>query len=120
MVHNAGAAYRTKTVETARGNEEIPIVEKPGSPSWKQAVKELKTAKGKGKNYIVSNEADAELLINQARPDLQRYPAYDPGAPKSNYQIHPIDNEYQMPHVKFADWSNGKQNGCAGHIFWEG
>ncbi|MBQ6160948.1 MAG: hypothetical protein IJK24_08370 [Oscillospiraceae bacterium] len=120
LVHNAGAEYDTKTVETGKGKEEIPVVKKQGSPSWKKAVSDLKEARGKGNNFIAQSEADAEMLINEARPDLTRSPTYDPNAPKSNYQIHPIDNEYGMPHIKFQDWANGKQNGSAGHIFWEG
>ena len=46
LVHNASNEYKTKTVRTAKGEEKIPIVDKPGSPSWKQAVKELRTASG--------------------------------------------------------------------------
>ena len=40
LVHNASNEYKTKTVRTAKGEEKIPIVDKPGSPSWKQVVKE--------------------------------------------------------------------------------
>ena len=119
LVHNAGNGYRTKTVKVAKGDEEIPIVGKPGSPSWKQAVKDLRSAKGKGKNYIVDNQKYAEHLINEAKPNLSKVSAYNSTAPKSNYQIHPIDNEYNMPHIKFQDWVNGKKNGTSGHIFWE-
>ena len=119
MVHNAGTEYDIKTVETEKGEENIPVIKKPGSPSWKQALNDLRTAKGKGNNFVVRNEAEAEMLINEARPDLPKSPTYDPNAPKSNYQIHPIDNDYGMPHIKFEDWSGGKKNGFAGHIFWE-
>lgn len=58
-------------------------------------------------------------LINEAKPQLSKVEMYSKNAPKSNYQIHPIDNEYQMPHVKYEDWSSGKHNGSAGHIIWE-
>ena len=47
LVHNASNEYKTKTVRTAKGEEKIPIVDKPGSPSWKQAVKELRSARKK-------------------------------------------------------------------------
>ena len=47
LVHNASNEYKTKTVRTAKGEEKIPIVDKPGSTSWKQAVKELRSARKK-------------------------------------------------------------------------
>ena len=47
LVHNASNEYKTKTVRTAKGEEKIPIVDKPGSPSWKQAVKELRSTRKK-------------------------------------------------------------------------
>lgn len=77
-----------------KGEEKIPIVDKPGSPSWKQAVKELRSARKKGNNYVASNRQQAEQLINEAMPDLPKAETYATNAPKSNYQIHPIDNEY--------------------------
>ena len=91
LVHNASNEYKTKTVRTAKGEEKIPIVDKPGSPSWKQAVKELRSARKKGNNYIASNRQQAEQLINEAMPDLPKAETYATNAPKSNYQIHPID-----------------------------
>ena len=114
-VHND----KCKIVKTERGNEKIPEVGSPNSPEWKKAVKELRNAKGKGNNYIAKNAADAERLINEARPDLLQAPQYDT-TKKPNYQVHPVDNEYGMPHIKFEDWSGGKYNGFNGHIFWEG
>lgn len=112
-MHNA-ANYETKTVNVEKGKEEIPIVDKPGSPSWKKAVK------GKGNNFIAQNKADAERLINEAKPKLEQYPAYEKGIPSQNYQIHPIDNEYGMPHVKYFDYVPWhRKEGCQGHIFWE-
>ena len=119
LVHNASNEYKTKTVRTAKGEEKIPIVDKPGSPSWKQAVKELRSARKKENNYIASNRQQAEQLINEAMPDLPKAETYATNAPKSNYQIHPIDNEYNMPHICYHDWAKGKHNGSAGHIFWE-
>ena len=47
LVHNASNEYKTKTVRTAKKKKKIPIVDKPGSPSWKQAVKELRSARKK-------------------------------------------------------------------------
>lgn len=116
-VHND----KCKVVKTAKGNEEIPIVGNPGSPSWNSAVKSLKEAKGKGNNFIAANASDAERLIKEARPDMPLVAAYDKNLPPKmpNYQVHPVDNEYGMPHIKFEDWSSGKHNGCNGHIFWE-
>ena len=98
-----------------------PKTGKPGSPSWKKAVKSLKEARGKGNNFVTENKADAIKLIEEAKPDLKQCPKYDPNAPRSNYQVHPGEKgyNYDRPHIKFEDWSNGKQNGCNGHIFWE-
>ena len=108
-------------VHNANNYSDIPKTGKPGSPSWKKAVKDLKEAKGKGNNFVTENQADAIKLIEEARPNLKKCSTYDPNAPKSNYQIHPIEKGYNFnkPHIKFVDWSNGKQNGCNGHIFWE-
>lgn len=61
---------------------------------------------------------EAERLINEARPKLKLRPKYEKGN-KANYQKHPVDNEYNMPHIKWKDWSNGKSLGAEGHIFWE-
>ena len=47
LVHNARNENKTKTVRTAKKKKKIPIVDKPGSPSWKQAVKELRSARKK-------------------------------------------------------------------------
>lgn len=113
-VHND----KCKVVKTERGNEEIPEVGSPNSPEWKKAVKDLKNAKGKGNNYIAKNADDAERLINEARPDLPRVEKYDT-TKMPNYQVHPVDNEYGMPRIKFEDFSSGKHNGCNGHVFWE-
>ena len=108
-------------VHNASNYSDIPKTGKPGSPSWKKAVKDLKEAKGKGNNFVTESEADAIKLLKEARPNLKQCSTYDPNAPKSNYQIHPIEKGYNFdkPHIKFEDWSNGKQNGCNGHIFWE-
>lgn len=38
-------------------------------------------------------------------PDLPKAETYATNAPKSNYQIHPIDNEYNMPHICYHDWA---------------
>lgn len=52
-------------------------------------------------------------------PNLPKAKTYATDAPKSNYQIHPIDNEYNMPHACYHDLINEKKNRSAGHIFWE-
>ena len=109
----------TKTVKTPKGDEQILKAGKPGSPSWKKAVSDLKNAKGKGNNFIAENQQQAEQLIKEARPNIPKSPTYADNAPKSNYQIHPVDNEYGMPHICIHDWSKGKGNGFVGHIFWE-
>ena len=75
--------------------------------------------KGKGNNFIAENKQQAEQLIKEARPNIPKSPTYADNAPKSNYQIHPVDNEYGMSHICIHDCSKGKGNGFAGHIFWE-
>lgn len=66
---------------------------------------------------MLGNEEEAEKLINGARPELEKRLTYEIDASKSGYEIHPIDNEHNMPHIKWRDWSNGKANGVDGHIF---
>ncbi|WP_346886922.1 hypothetical protein [Clostridium sp. UBA1056] len=57
------------------------------------------------------------LFSNDVRPELRKRLTYEIDAPKYGYEIHPIDNEYNMPHIKWRDWSNGKANGADGYIF---
>lgn len=59
------------------------------------------------------------LFSNDARPELGKRPTYEADPSKSRYEIHQIDNEYNMPYIKWRDWSNGKDNGADGHIFWD-
>ena len=127
LVHNA-QGYETKTVELKdeKGKkykeESIPKAGKKGSQSWKQAVKDLKAARGKGNNFVAESKEAAKELIKEAKPDLQEYPEHSKGAdvPSQRYEIHGIDNNYNMPHVRFWDYIPGhKSEGCQGHIFWE-
>ncbi|WP_366509134.1 polymorphic toxin-type HINT domain-containing protein [Ruminococcus sp.] len=98
-------------VHNANNYSDIPKTGKPGSPSWKKAIKDLKEAKGKGNNFVAESKADAEALIKEAFPDLKETPKYSgKGLPKAkDYQFLPIDNEYGIPHIKFRDWSKGKK-----------
>ena len=91
----------------------------PNSKSWNEAKKKIKEGKGKGVNVKARNEEEAERLINEARPKLVKRPTYEANPPKVGYETHPIDNDYNMPHIKWRDWSNGKANGADGHIFWD-
>jgi hypothetical protein len=56
------------------------------------------------------------LFSNDVRPELRKRLTYEAEPPKSGYEIHPIDNEYNMPHIEWRDWSNGKANGADEHI----
>jgi hypothetical protein len=103
---------------SSNGNEVVDAG-KPGSKSWNSARKKIKDSTGKGINVKVRNQEDAEKLINEARPNLDKRPTYEANPPKAGYEVHPIDNDYNMPHIKWRDWSNGKANGADGHIFWD-
>ncbi|MCR5599338.1 MAG: HINT domain-containing protein [Ruminococcus sp.] len=103
--------------------EDMPRTGKPGSRTWKDAVKSLKEGnlKGKGNNYVTETKADALRLIEEARPDLPKQPTYQENGPRAKYyQEHPIERDvnFNRPHIKFEDWSHGKSGG-EGHIFWE-
>ena len=102
----------------SRGKE-ITEAGKPGTKSWNDAKKKIKEGKGKGVNVKVRNKEEAEKLINDAKPELERRPTYEADPPKAGYELHPVDNDYNMPHIKWRDWSNGKSNGADGHIFWD-
>lgn len=99
--------------------KEITDAGKPGSKTWNNAKKKIKEGKGKSINVKARNQEEAEKLINDARPELEKRPTYEVDPPKSGYEVHPIDNEYNMPHIKWRDWSNGRANGANGHIFWD-
>ena len=113
MVHNRGY----------ENFEDMPRTGKPGSPKWEETVKALKKGnlKGKGNNYVTNTKADALRLIEEARPDLPKQPKYTKNGPRAKYyQEHPVelDCNFEKPHIKFEDWSQGKSGG-EGHIFWE-
>lgn len=115
---NQSKKVNSKTSPTSSGKD-ITYSGKPGSKTWNDAKKKIKEAKGKGINVKARNQEEAEKLINDAKPGLEKRPTYEVDPPKSGYEVHPIDNEYNMPHIKWRDWSNGKANGADGHIFWD-
>ena len=69
--------------------------------------------------FFLADLNSLTACFQEGEPDLSKAETYATNAPKSNYQIHPIDNEYNMPHICYHDWAKGKHNGSAGHIFWE-
>ena len=99
--------------------KEITDAGKPGSKTWNNAKKKIKEGNGKGINVKARNEEEAEQLINDARPELTKGPTYEEPKPKASYEKHGIDNDYNMPHIKWWDWSSGRANGAEGHIFWD-
>lgn len=59
--------------------------------------------------------------MEEARPDIPKQPTYTKnGARAKYYQEHPVEFgiNFARPHIKFEDWSKGKQGG-EGHIFLE-
>lgn len=94
---------------------------KPGSKEWKEAKKYIKEGKGKGINVSVSTEELARRLINEARPELSEYPRFEMGG-KPGFEFHTPEPgyNYDLPHIKWQDWTGGKPNGANGHIFITG
>jgi hypothetical protein len=81
-------------------------------------------------NHTVKSLDDALATIRKAMPDAvelpravagQPYPSPPPGV-KKWFQIHPPEPGVgnNLPHIKFADWTNGKKGtgGSWGHIFF--
>lgn len=95
--------------------------EKEGSKAWSDAEKKIKEGRGKGINVETGSLEEAEKLINQTRPDLEKKPTYGNNG-KSGYEIHPAEPNVgnNKPHIKWWDWSKGKANGAEGHIFFNG
>jgi RHS repeat-associated protein len=124
LIYEGVQLYKTifqSSLEDKSNDKENGITEAgtPNSKSWNKAKKKIKEGKGKGINVKARNEEEAERLINEAKPDLEKRPTYEANPPKSGYEVHPVDNEYDMPHIKWRDWSSGKANGADGHIFWD-
>ena len=89
--------------------------------AWNKAIKELKNARGKGNNILVSTREEALELIQKARPDLKLNPTYGPPQ-KAGFEFHEpeLNVGNDLPHIKWWDWSKGKSLGAEGHIFFEG
>ena len=98
----------------------LPKAGKPGSKDWEKTKKKIKDAKGKrGNDVQVENREEAEKLINDARPEIKKGETYEDPKPKKSYEIHRSDGSgYDMPHIKWWDWSTGKSSGAQGHIYW--
>jgi hypothetical protein len=93
---------------------------KPGSATWRKAVKHLREATRKGNNYTgFASQQEAEQFLKEARPDLPHNSTYIEPRPKRGYEIHPPDGSgVDSPHLKWYDWSGGKQGGAEGHIYF--
>ena len=118
---NAPQNNKSKTNSSSNNKAKQGITDAgaPNSTKWKAAKKKIKEGKGKGINVKARNKEEAKRLIEEARPNLEKRPTYEPNPPKSGYEEHPIDNDYEMPHIKWRDWSSGKSKGADGHIFWD-
>ena len=92
---------------------------KEGSKAWSDAKKKIKEGRGKGINVKTETQEDAEKLLNDARPELEKKPTYSKEG-TSGYEIHPAEPDVgnTKPHIKWWDWSNGKANGAEGHIYF--
>lgn len=93
---------------------------KKGSKEWKEAIKRIKSKKGKGNNHTVNTEKEARELLAEAKPNLKEYPLYTKKQYKSGFEVHPaepiVGND--LPHIKWKDWSSGKSEVSDGHIFF--
>ena len=52
--------------------ESVPSAGKPGSKEWKDAKKKIRDGTGKGINVKTDSEKEAEDLLKEARPDLEK------------------------------------------------
>ncbi|MDR2938706.1 MAG: hypothetical protein LBV08_00115, partial [Clostridiales bacterium] len=117
--------FGIEAYESLKSKKSIPInlpkgtteAGKPGSKEWRLAVKKIKESKGKGVNVVANSKADALRLIKEARPNLKEGTPYHRPKPEDIFEVHPIDHESGMPHIKWRNWSGGK-GGAEGHIFF--
>lgn len=87
----------------------------------KRMIRALRKATGKGNDFFVKTQREAEELLRKARPDLPWRETYADPRPKFGAEIHPIDGSgHDMPHIKWYDWRQGKSKGATGHIYFEG
>lgn len=93
---------------------------KKGSKQWNKAKKKIKEGKGKGINVKTNSQEEAEQLLKEARPSLEKKEPYSNDG-KSGYEIHPAEPNVGInkPHIKWWDWSNGKADGANGHIHFD-
>lgn len=94
---------------------------KPGSKNWRDAVKLIRDGKGKGINVETHSKADAQKLLQDARPKLKEFDTYTAKEYKAGFEIHPAEPNVgnNLPHIKWKDWTNGKSQGANGHIFFK-
>jgi hypothetical protein len=99
-------------------------VVRPGTTAWNRAVAAVA---GGGRGDIrVANRADAALLLQQARGNMDRRRNYTPDAYGKGFEVHnaqiPTSRAREMavgnnlPHVKWRDNSGSSWGG--GHIFF--
>ncbi|MDR7090662.1 hypothetical protein J2X05_002686 [Cellvibrio fibrivorans] len=87
--------------------------------------KAVRDATGKGNNITVKTQKEAERILEKVRPNIPWNYTYGPKT-KTNKQVHPVDGsgnapglDYELPHIKWRDWSDGKSSGVEGHIYFE-
>ncbi|PUA28739.1 MAG: hypothetical protein B0W54_09975, partial [Cellvibrio sp. 79] len=87
--------------------------------------KAVKDAAGKGNNITVKTQKEAEQILEKMRPNIPWSETYGPKT-KVGKEIHPVDGsgnapglDYELPHIKWRDWSGGKSSGAEGHIYFE-
>jgi RHS repeat-associated protein len=95
---------------------------KPGTKAWSNATKDI--ASGGKSNYRTGSKAEAEQLLNDAKPNIPLKETYTNEPYKKGYEVHPNEShtinapENNLPHIKWKDWEGGKSQGGAGHIFF--
>ncbi|MDR6536758.1 RHS repeat-associated protein [Variovorax soli] len=88
-------------------------------------VKAVSNAIGKGNNILVRTQREAEAILEEARPNIPWRETYGPKT-KVGAEVHPVDGSgnapgraFELPHIKWRDWSGGKGTGAEGHIYFE-
>jgi RHS repeat-associated protein len=88
-------------------------------------VRTVRDAIGKGNNITVSTQREAEEILARARPEIPWQETYGPKV-KVGAEVHPVDGsgnapgfDYELPHIKWRDWTAGKGGGAEGHIYFE-
>lgn len=92
---------------------------------FRPQIKAIQKAGNKGVNIHVPTQKAAEYIIEQARPNIPWRETYGPPN-KAGKEVHDVDGSgnapgknFETPHIKWYDWTEGKANGSYGHIYFD-